>query len=219
LAIRLLDEGSFRLGCEAYARDNGTFGLATLRRGHVTIEGSRITFDFIAKSGKRRVQTIANTRLARVVRALKQRQGGDRELLAFKEDGQWHDVRSTDINDYLHATVGEDFTAKDFRTWQATVLAATLLASEDSEGQDVATRRRAVTSVVKDVAEHLGNTPAVCRASYIDPRVIDRFLEGTTIASVIRGVDVDAPFDLAIRERIERAVLHLLQDRSTAAAA
>jgi DNA topoisomerase IB len=219
LAIRLLDEGSFRLGSEAYARENGTFGLATIRRGHVQIAGSRITFDFTAKSGKRQVLTIADVRLARIVRTLKERRGGNHELLAYQEDGRWHDLRSADINDHLHQMAGNGFTAKDFRTWQATVLAAVLLASEDLEPENVASRRRAVTAVVKDVAEHLGNTPAVCRASYIDPRVIDRWMEGTTIAGAIRGIDIDAPFDLATRERIERAVLDLLQDGSRAAAA
>jgi DNA topoisomerase I len=219
LAIRLLDEGSFRLGSEAYARENGTFGLATIRRGHVQIAGSRITFDFTAKSGKRQVQTIANARLARIVRTLKERRGGDHELLAYQEDGRWYDLRSADINDHLHELAGDGFTAKDFRTWQATVLAAVLLASRDLEPENVTSRRRAVTAVVKDVAEHLGNTPAVCRASYIDPRVIDRWMEGTTIADVIRGIDVDAPFDLATRERIERAVLDLLREGSRSAAA
>lgn len=218
LAIKLLDEGSFRLGSEAYARDNRTFGLSTIRRGHVQIEGSRITFDYTAKSGKRRVQTIADARSARIVRTLKERPGGNSELLAYQEGGRWHDVRSADVNDYLHEVAGGDFTAKDFRTWQATVLAATLLATKELERQDVTSRRRAVTATVGVVAEHLGNTPAVCRASYVDPRVIDRFLEGTTIAHAIRGIDVNAPFDLATRERIERAVLDLLRDDASAAA-
>jgi DNA topoisomerase IB len=219
LAIRLLDEGSFRLGSEAYARDNGTFGLATIRRGHVQTEGSKITFDFTAKSGRRRVQTIADARLSRVVRTLKERRDENRELLAYEENGRWHDVRSGDINDYLHETAGDDFTAKDFRTWQATVLASALLASKDQELDRGASRRRAVTAVVKEVAEHLGNTPAVCRASYVDPRVVDRFLEGTTIAVAIHDIDLNVPFDLATRERIERAVLDLLQDGSRAAEA
>lgn len=219
LAIRLLDEGSFRLGSEAYARDNGTFGLATIRRGHVQIEGPRITFDFTAKSGKRRVQTIADARLSRIVRTLKERRGGNGELLAYQEGGRWHDVRSVDVNDCLHEATGGDFTAKDFRTWQATVLAASLLANKDLERRDVTSRRRAVTATVKVVADHLGNTPAVCRASYVDPRVVDRFFEGSTIAHAIRGIDVDAPFDLVTRERIERAVLDLLRDNSGAAAA
>jgi DNA topoisomerase IB len=219
LAIRLLDEGSFRSGSEAYARDNGTFGLATIRRGHVQIEGSRITFDFTAKSGKRRVQTIADARLARIVQTLKERRDGNHELLAYQEEGHWHDLRSADINDYLHQVMGDDFTAKDFRTWQATVLAATLLADRDLEGQEVASRKRAVAAVIKDVAGYLGNTPAVCRASYVDPRVIDRFIDGTTIAGAIRGIDIDSKFDLATRERIERAVLDLLQEGSQTAAA
>jgi DNA topoisomerase-1 len=211
LAVRLLDEGSFRLGSEAYARDNGSFGLATIRREHVRIEGSRITFDFTAKSGKRRIQTITEARLARVVRTLKERRDGHPDLLAYREDGRWHDIRSADINAYLHEEAGDDFTAKDFRTWQATVLAAALFAGKEGALQSGTSRRRTVSAVVKEVAEHLGNTPAVCRASYIDPRVIDRSREGTTIAFAIRGIELDAPFDRATRERIERAVLDLVR--------
>ncbi len=219
LAIALLDEGSFRLGSESYARENGTFGLATIRRGHVQVEASQITFDFTAKSGKRRVQVITNARLARIVRTLKGRRGGNGELLAYEEDGRWHDVRSADINAYLQEIAGEDFTAKDFRTWHATVLAAALLAAKGSERTEVTSRRKAESAVVKEVAEYLGNTPAVCRASYIDPRVVDRFHEGTTIAGSIRGIDVNAPTAAKTRGRIERAVLHLLQDGSREAAA
>lgn len=219
LAVSLLDIGSFRVGSESYARDNGTFGLATIRRAHVRVKGSRVTFDFTAKSGKRRVQTIVDARLARIVGALKDREGGQRELLAYQEEGRWHDIRSTDINEYLHATIGDGATAKDFRTWQATVLAATLLAGAELDSVSVTSRRRAVTAVVKEVSQYLGNTPAVCRASYIDPRIVDRFLEGTTIASAMRGVDVNASMELRVRERIERAVLALLQDGSRVVAA
>jgi DNA topoisomerase IB len=219
LAVRLLDEGSFRSGSESYARDNGTFGLATIRRGHVKIDGARITFDFTAKSGKRRVQTIEHSRLARIVRSLKERRDGNHELLAYEEDGRWHDVSSADINAFLQEMTGDDFTAKDFRTWQATVLAATFLAAAELDRQASSSRRRAVTAVVKQVSEYLGNTPAVCRASYIDPRVIDRSLEGITIAHAIRGIDVDAPLDLPTRERIERAVLELVRGNVAAAAA
>jgi DNA topoisomerase-1 len=217
-AIRLLDEGSFRIGSESYARDNGTYGLATLRREHVSVEGDRITFDFTAKSGKRHVQTIVEPRLARTVRALKQRRGGGGDVLAYREEGRWIDIRSSDINDALHEMAGEDFSAKDFRTWQATVLAAVLLAVKDHELTADSSRRRGVTAVVRDVAEHLGNTPAVCRASYIDPRVIDAFLEGSTIARTIRGIDLDTPFDLPVRQRIEQAVLDLVQGSVPAAA-
>ena len=218
-ALRLLDEGSFRVGSESYARDNGTYGLATLRREHASVDGDRVTFDFTAKSGKRHVQAIVEPRLARTVGALKRRRGGGRELLAFQQDGRWNDVRSTDINDALHDMAGEDFSAKDFRTWQATVLAAVLLAEEERELTQISSRRRGVTTVVREVAEHLGNTPAVCRTSYIDPRVIDAFMDGSTIAGAVRGIDLSAPFDLSVRERIERAVLDLLQGSISVAAA
>ena len=155
LAVRLLDEGSFRSGSESYARDNGTFGLATIRRGHVKVEGSKMTFDFTAKSGKRRVQVIEDARLARVVRALKERQDGNHELLAYEEDGRWHDIRSSDINGYLQELAGDDFTAKDFRTWQRPCSRRRSWPARRSRGAS-SSRRRAVTGVVKEVAEHLG---------------------------------------------------------------
>ena len=182
------------------------------------VEGQRITFDFTAKSGQRRVQTIEHAQLARIVRSLKERRDGNHELLAYEQDGRWHDISSGDINAFLHDVTGDDFTAKDFRTWQATVLAATFLAAADVEREVSSSRRRAVTGVVKEVSAYLGNTPAVCRASYIDPRVIDRFLDGDTIAHAIRGVDVER-LDIAARERIERAVLQLVQGSPHAAAA
>ena len=210
-ALRMLDLGFFRIGSEAYAEENGSYGLATLRRRHVQVRGDEVTFDFAAKGKKRLVQTIHDEDLARLTRSLLRRDGGGGRLLAYREDGAWRDVRSDDVNEYLKELADEDVSAKDFRTWHATVLAASLLAGHDRrEG------RRAVTAVVKDVAEALGNTPAVCRASYIDPRVIDRFMNGETI-------DLPAGGDLRddrIRARIEAAVLDLLgeAERSSAAA-
>src|SRR3954452_2878070 len=126
-AARLLDLGFFRIGSEEYAPDEdngvpGSFGLATMRRDHVSCSGSVLTVDYIAKSGKRREQSLADETLCDYVRSLKRRRGGGPELLAYKADGAWVDIKSHDINDYLREITGGDFTAKDFRTWHATVL-------------------------------------------------------------------------------------------------
>jgi DNA topoisomerase I len=211
-SVRLLDLGFFRIGSEAYTEENGSYGLATLRRNHVRVRGSTVAFDFAAKGGKRMVQTIDDPPLARLTRALLERTGGGKELLAYRDGKAWRDVRSEDINAFLKDLADDDVSAKDFRTWHATVLTAVLLASEERELTSVTSRKRVVSSVVKEVAEMLGNTPAVCRASYIDPRVIDRFLNGETI-SLPRGRDLA---DDRIRAEVESAVLDMLGDEDAA---
>lgn len=207
-AVRLLDLGFFRIGSEVYTEENGSYGLATLRRSHVRIKGKEVLFDFAAKGGKRRVQGITDQGLVRLTRALLERKGGGHELLAYRDGKGWRDIRSEDINAYLKDLAGEDVSAKDFRTWHATVLAAVLLASGQGALTSVTSRRRVVSSVVKGVAEELGNTPAVCRASYIDPRVIDRFLGGETVV-LPRGRDLA---DDRVRAEVEAAVADLLGD-------
>ena len=213
-AVRLLDLGAFRIGSESYAEANGSFGLATIRRTHVRVEGTQILFDYSAKGGKRQVQRIRDPAVARLARALLRRKGGGREFLAYREGGVWKDLRSEDINAYLKELAEEEISAKDFRTWHATVLTAVLLASVEEQLTSVTSRRRVVSSVVKEVADVLGNTPAVCRASYIDPRVIDRFLNGETI-ELPRG----DPSDEGFRREAEAALLRLLGAEEAASAA
>jgi DNA topoisomerase I len=205
-ATRLLDLGFFRIGSEAYTEENGSYGLATLRRSHVRVTGDEVRFDFAAKGGQRRIQTIRDPALARLTSALLRRKGGGHELLAFRDGKAWRDVRSEDINAYLKDLADEDISAKDFRTWHATVLTAVILASEEEGLTSITSRKRVVSTVVKEVAQALGNTPAVCRASYIDPRVIDRFLNGETI-DLPRGPDLT---DDRVRAAVERAVLDLV---------
>ena len=205
-AVRLLDLGFFRIGSEAYTEENGSYGLATIRRDHVEVTGGEVRFDFAAKGGQRRIQTIEDPMLARLTGALLRRKGGGPELLAFRAGAAWRDVRSEDINGYLKDLAREEVSAKDFRTWHATVLTAALLASEEEELTSITSRKRVVSAVVKDVADTLGNTPAVCRASYIDPRIIDRFLNGETI-DLPRGRDLT---DDRVRAAVESAVLELL---------
>ena len=220
-ATRLLDLGFFRIGTEDYAEQNQTYGLATMRKEHVTVgPGDLVSFDYTAKSGKRRLQSIVDPDVAEVIRALKRRRAGGRELLAYRrEDGGWADVRSADINAYVKDVTGGEFTAKDFRTWNATVLAAVALAVS-ALVTSATGRKRAVTRAVKEVAHYLGNTPAVCRASYIDPRVVDHYRSGVTIAEVVHRLGKDAEFgQLSTQGDIERAVLDLLDEPAAAEAA
>ena len=210
VATRLLDRGFFRIGSEDYAVTNETYGLATMRKSHVRIDGDRIRFDYPAKSGKRRIQSVVDPQVAEVIATLKRRRGGGRELLAFKRSGRWVDIRSPDINAYLKEATGLDVSAKDFRTWGATVLAAIALAVAAPHVHSTTAMKRAMTRAVKEVAYYLGNTPAVARASYIDPRVFDCFTEGRTIGPVLAelGGDDEAT---AIQGPAEDAVLHLLE--------
>ena len=172
-ALRLLDLGFFRIGSEAYTEENGSYGLATLRRSHVKVIRDEVRFDFAAKGGQRRIQAIRDPALARLVSALLRRKGGGRELLAFREGKTWRDVRSEDVNGYLKDLADEEISAKDFRTWHATVLTAALLASEEEGLTSVTSRKRVVSSVVAEVAEALGNTPAISRKAYVHPALFE----------------------------------------------
>jgi DNA topoisomerase IB len=169
-AVRLLDQGFFRIGSEEYAAEHETFGLATVRRDHVTFDGPVIWFRYPAKGGLDRRQ-LNDDAVRDVVATLKRRRGGGAELLAYR--GGWHDVKSADINLYLRAITGGDFTAKDFRTWNATVMVAAFLAAARPAADSPTSSKRAVAAAVREVSRYLGNTPAVCRRSYIDPRVVE----------------------------------------------
>jgi DNA topoisomerase I len=211
-AARLLDHGFFRIGTESYAEQNQTYGLATMLKSHVHIAGDVITFDYTAKGGLRRVQSIVDSGVLEVVRALKRRRGGGAELLAYRSGRMWVDVRSADINDYLREVLDGDFSAKDFRTWNATVLAAVAMSISGGAAGSKTARKRAEARAVKEVAHYLGNTPAVCRSSYIDPRVFDRFRSGWTIG--IEALGEEAAFgEPSIQGAIEQAVIDLVEDR------
>jgi DNA topoisomerase IB len=218
-SVRLLDRGFFRIGSEDYAEENETYGLATMRKRHVTIEGKTLVFDYEAKGGKRRVQTIIDPKVSRLVKNLRERRGGGQELLAYRNGREWRDVRSDEINEYIKNVIGEEHSAKDFRTWNATVLAAVVLAASARE-RDMSTkggRNRAKRDAVKQVAQYLGNTPAVCRASYIDPRVFDRFDGGLTVGGVFDRLPKDPADWPEIQRPIEKAVLDLIDRRESAA--
>jgi DNA topoisomerase I len=211
-AVRLMDRGFFRIGSEDYAEENDTYGIATMGKRHVTVTGDEITFDYEAKGSKRRVQEIGDPVVADVVRTLKKRRGGGEELLAYKTNGRWSDVKSPEINEYVKEAAGGDFSAKDFRTWSGTVLAAQALAVSAvvaAEGSKTS-RKRAKTRAVNEVAHYLGNTPAVARASYIDPRVFDRFDGGLTIAGVLTQLAEDPDKKARAQRAIEEGVLDLI---------
>ena len=213
VAVRLLDLALFRVGSETYARDNGSFGLATIRRDHVRTSGDTVRFDYRAKSGQRRIQKVTDADLARIVRTLKRRRDDHPELLAYRNGSGWRDVRSEDVNAYVKELAGEAFSAKDFRTWHGTVFAAVALALIGEVPGTQAARRRRISEAVRAVASELGNTPAVARASYIDPRLLDRYEEGITIREILAGrMDGDLA-DPVFRDAVEAAVLDLLEDR------
>jgi DNA topoisomerase I len=211
-AARLLDRGFFRIGSEDYAEENETYGVATMQQRHVAVDGDEVTFDYEAKGGQRRLQVIGDAAVAGVVRALKRRRGGSPELLAYKQGRRWVDVKSADINEYVKEAAGGDFSAKDFRTWSGTVLAAVALAvSGPAAGGSKTGRTRAKTRAIKEVARYLGNTPAIARTSYIDPRVFDRYDSGRTIGGVLPELAEDTAAWPDVQGRVEEAVLDLLE--------
>jgi DNA topoisomerase IB len=188
-----------------------------------------MVFDYPGKSGQRRIQEVVDAEVAAIVAALKRRRGGGPELLAYKEAGRWRDLRSPDINAYLKEATGDDFSAKDFRTWSATVLAAVALAVSGPAAGTQTSRKRAISRAVQEVARYLGNTPAVARASYIDPRVFDRYRGGVTIGGALEALadrDSDGrppiqgavrPGELPIHHRaVEEAVLDLIDEQASA---
>jgi DNA topoisomerase IB len=210
-AVRLLDRGFFRVGGEDYAVENETYGLATIHKKHVKVlDGGSLLFDYPAKSGQRRIQSIVDPEVYEIVAELKRRRGGSPELLAYRDGRRWRDIKSADINGYIKDITEADFSAKDFRTWNATVLAAVALAvSGPATQQSKAARKRAINRAVKEVAGYLGNTPAVCRASYIDPRIFDRFEGGLTIGGVIESIGEEGDVG-SIHGPAEEAVLDLI---------
>ncbi len=217
-ALRLLDVGLFRIGSEQYADEDHGIGLATVRRDHAHVSGDAITFDYPAKGGIRRVHAITDPTSRELVARLRRRRGGPPELLAYQMGRRWCGVRSDDINAFLKTFAGEEFSAKDFRTWNATVLASVSLGAGAPDVVSASGRKRAVNAAVRGVSEILGNTPAVARRSYIDPRVFDRYLSGWTIASALERLGKIDPANDAHRAGLARAVLDLLDDRESSRA-
>lgn len=180
-ALRIVDSGALRIGSAQYAAENGSFGVTTLRVDHVTISGPLITLQFPGKSGQQWDTTIEDPDLAAALEPMMSREDADTMLAYRMPDGSWHSVDASQLNEFLRQVTGGGFTAKDFRTWQATVVASMELARMDLGATSRTARQKAVAATMRSVADHLGNTPAVARSSYVDPRIVDRFMSGEVI--------------------------------------
>jgi DNA topoisomerase-1 len=205
--VQLMDKAYFRVGNEVYAKENQSYGLTTLRSKHTTVCGDTIIFDFIGKSSQPQLKKINDKRLAKIVKQLDDLPGY--EIFKYVgEDGQLHDIHSDDVNEYIKEVMGEEFSAKDFRTWGGTLLASIEL-SQTERSHHVNERKKAVTECVKKVAQKLGNTPAIARASYIDPRVIKAYVVTNDLAKVRDAVKGLKRADYLTSD--EHCVLNLLE--------
>jgi DNA topoisomerase I len=209
VAVRLLDLGYFRIGNDVYADENNSFGLTTLERRHARRQGGTLVFEFEGKSGVEHHVVVDDGPTIEALEVMRRRRGGSQRLLAYKFGRSWRDIDAGLVNQYIRETTGMDATAKDFRTWHATVLAAAALAATDEPGESRASQKRAVSGAMREVAEYLGNTPTLARSSYVDPRVIDAYEEGRTIEKAVRrryrGADER-------QAALERAVLRLVRE-------
>ena len=193
-----------------YAADNGSFGLTTLERRHVRRLQEALVFTFVGKSGVEHVIEIDDSVVVAAIEAMRRRRTpGDQSLLAYKDGRAWRSILPQLVNDYVRDSTGLEATAKDFRTWHATVLAAAALAETSEPGQTKASRKRAVSGAMKEVASFLGNTPALARSSYVDPRVVDAYERGHTIERATRRRYATTDVRQAA---LERATLKLLRE-------
>ncbi len=204
-AFSLLDLGMFRIGSDRYTEVNESYGLTTLEKEHVTRNGRGLTFSYTAKSGQEVEVTVRDDRVGALLdRLLRRRSGGDR-LFAYKDGRRWRNLDADDVNAYVKDVLGDDFSAKDFRTWRGTVIAAHALAKSDASSRSA--RKRSVAEAMREVGDHLGNTATVARGSYVDPRVVDLFNDGITVAAGNRSIAPGAP----VSRTLERQVLRVLK--------
>jgi DNA topoisomerase-1 len=209
--VYLLEATMMRVGNEEYARTNKSFGLTTLRNRHVKVDGSDVEFRFRGKSGVYHKIHVHDRRLARIIRSTRDLPG--QELFQYiDEDGETRSIDSSDVNDYLRSITGEEYTAKDFRTWSGTVLAA--LALQEFEKFDSETQaKKNVVRAIESVAQKLGNTPSVCRKCYVHPAVLDAYMEGAVIEALRERTEQELVDDLHALQPEEAAVLAMLQQR------
>jgi DNA topoisomerase I len=209
--VYLLETTMMRVGNEEYARSNNSFGLTTLRDRHVRIDGSEVEFRFRGKSGIQHAIKVDDPRLARIIRRTRDLPG--QELFQYvDDDGVQHGIGSADVNDYLREITGEDFTAKDFRTWAGTVLASLAL-QEFEKFDSQAQAKKNIVRAIEAVAERLGNTPSICRKCYVHPAVLDAYLDGTMLDALRKRTQQEWKEDLHALRPEEAAVLTLLQQR------
>ncbi len=204
-AVGLLDLGMFRIGSDQYAEDNGSYGLTTLEKQHVRPDGAGIAFEYAAKSGQQVEVTVRDRRVVEVLSALRARRSGPQRLMAYRDGADWRDVTAAEVNDYIRDTLEGEYTAKDFRTWRANVIAAWFLAEAPAASKTA--RTKSVSAAMRTVSEHLGNTPAVARSSYVDPRVVDLFGDGVTVEGTYRNIRPGH----AVNRTLEKRVLALLR--------
>jgi DNA topoisomerase-1 len=201
--VQLLEKTFIRIGNEEYARDNGSFGLTTLRDRHVKVRGGAILFEFKGKSGIRHSLKLTNARLARIIKGCQELPG--QELFQYMaENGRRRLITSSDVNNYVREAAGETFSAKDFRTWAGTLLAARELATKKRPAGERHTKST-IVEAVKVVSQHLGNTPAVCRSCYIHPAVLEAYMEGSLTTRLarppkLRGLSAEEAAVLAVLE-------------------
>lgn len=178
--VKLIDHSYFRVGSDIYAKQNQTYGVTTLRSKHVQFTQNTVTFDFIGKSGQAHTKKIKDAQLASIIKQLDELPGY--ELFRYQDTkGKMHDLHSNDVNAYIKEHMGEEFTAKDFRTWGGTLVAtATILTQELEDSASATERKKALSTVIKSVAKRLGNTPAIAKSSYIDPRIFTAYDDGKT---------------------------------------
>ena len=209
--VRLLEATLIRVGSDEYAKQNKSYGLTTLKNKHVEIEGSALRFNFKGKSGKVWRLDVRDRRIAKVIRACQELPG--QELFQYvDESGETRDVTSSDVNDYLREISGEDITAKDFRTWHGTVLAAMAL-QEFEKFDSQAGAKKNIRDAIQRVAARLGNTPTICRKCYVHPEIITTYIEGSLLLEVKEKVEAELRDDLADLKPEEAAVLTLLETR------
>lgn len=211
--VRLLEGTLIRVGNEEYARENRSYGLTTLRNRHVEVDGSDVLFHFKGKSGVRHEVDVRDRRVASVIKRLKDLPG--QHLFEYCDDDEIRQVGSSEVNDYLREITGQDFTAKDFRTWAGTVLAATTLEAFEQFDSETQAKRN-VVAAIESVAKRLGNTPAVCRKCYVHPEVINAYLSGATIHTVRELVEREVAENLHELGPEEAAVMVLLRERLAA---
>ncbi len=212
--LRILSACFLRPGSQVYAEENGSYGIATLRQKHVSVRGDLVQFDFSGKSGKQQHREVRDRRIARIVRELVRVRG---EVFKYRDaEGKWVDIRRRHINDYIREVMGEGFSAKDFRTWAGTLICACALARAGTEaGETKTAHKRKVVSAIKETADKLGNTPAICRSSYIYPAVLSSFDRGNVIDRYFENVEELVKRRAPGLHVSEKALLKLLKQKAS----
>lgn len=206
--VRLIDQGFFRIGNDKSAEAESTFGLSTIRGSHVKVDGEVVKFDYVGKWRKKQQRAVQDGDVATIIGRLKGTKGA--ELFKFEQNGRFVDVKDRHVNDYIQSIIGKDFTAKDFRTWAGTLLCSIALAMQ-GQGESKAERKRRIRKAIVATAEQLGNTPAVCRSSYICPRLLDEYLEGKPF-EMLRKTRKGSPVVRVGLSMEERALLKFLRE-------